>query len=384
MIYNLEENISSNPLRIAILGTGMIGEVHRRSALLCGATLVGAMASTPERSVEMARRWHTEPILTPADLTRIAPDVVHVCTPNATHAEHVEAAITANAHVICEKPLATSISVAQRLTELAHRRQRIATVPYVYRFHPLVREIRSRVTAGEFGRWQLLHGSYLQDWLLSPLATSWRVEAATGGPSRAFADIGSHWCDLMEFVSGERIASLTAATSITVPERPVKSEVSFQRSSDVGQTRKVDTEDAATVIFKTRSGVLGSVLISQVSAGRKNRLWFEFDGERRSAVFDQENPETVWLGGEGSAEILQRDPSYGSSEQRRLSTLPAGHSQGYAQCFENFVADTYASIRGEAREGLPTFNDGLRSAHIIDAVIRSARSNTWVDVPASL
>jgi predicted dehydrogenase len=281
------------------------------------------------------------------------------------HVEHVEAALAAGAHVICEKPLSIDSAQAERLAAAAERAHRVATVPFVYRFHPLVREIRARARNGEFGAWQLLHGSYLQDWLLSPDATSWRVDPALGGASRTFADIGSHWCDLMEFVTGERIASVNAEMTTTVAER-------------AGMA--VTTEDAAVVSFRTASGVLGTVAVSQVSAGRKNRLWFEFDGSARSAVFDQENPETVWLGSAGSSEILHRDPSIGSSEQRRLSSLPAGHSQGYAQCFENFVADTYAVVRGESREGLPTFADGLRSARIVDAVVESARTGTRVVV----
>jgi predicted dehydrogenase len=374
---------TSKPLRVVIIGAGMIGEVHRRASLLSGAQLVGVFSSRRESTLDAAEQWNTEPLDSLTHLAKVEPDVVHVCTPNALHAEHVEAAIVAGAHVICEKPLSVSTEAAQGLTNLATAHKRVATVPFVYRFHPLVREIRARAQAGEFGRWQLLHGSYLQDWLLSPMSTSWRVDSKLGGPSRAFADIGSHWCDLMEFVSGERIASLSASMSITVPERPIKSTATFSSASASDEKAKVYTEDAATVLFKTTSGVLGSVVISQVSAGRKNRLWIELDGAQRSAVFDQENPETLWLGSEASAEILQRDPSRGSPEQKRLSHLPAGHPQGYAQCFENFVADTYASIQGEMREGLPTFTDGLRSAHIIDAVIRSATTGVWVNVPSS-
>lgn len=359
--------------RVAILGTGMIGTVHRRAALLAGGQLVGVMASTPERSTEAAAAWGTDAIHSLADLEQLQPDIVHVCSPNGLHVEHVEAAIAAGANVICEKPLSVDSDQAERLVKLAAESGRTATVPFVYRFHPLVREIRSRAAAGEFGAWQLLHGSYLQDWLLSPESTSWRVDSKAGGASRTFADIGSHWCDLMEFVTGERIASVFAEMTISVPERPAPG------GSD-GTTRwsKVDTEDAASVIFRTGSGVLGTVTVSQVSAGRKNRLWFEFDGAIRSAVFDQENPETVWLGSQGPAEVLYRDPSQGSAEQRRLSSLPPGHAQGYAQCFENFVADTYAVARGETRNGLPTFADGLRSARIVDAVVKSARSGQWV------
>ncbi|MFZ2994758.1 Gfo/Idh/MocA family protein [Sphingobium sp.] len=370
-------------LRVAILGTGMIAEVHRRAAMLAGAQVVGAMASTPERSLAAAQRWHTQPIATLDALAALAPDVVHVCSPNNLHADHVEAAITSGAHVICEKPLATNSQTARRLMTLAQDHGRIATVPFVYRFHPLVREIRARAQDGEFGRWQLLHGSYLQDWLLSPHATSWRVDSSRGGPSRAFADIGSHWCDLMEFVTGERIASVAAAATITVPQRPATSQQSFSSGASAGPLITVDTEDAATIMFRTQSGVLGTAVISQVSAGRKNRLWFEFDGAFKSAVFDQETPETMWLGSEGSIEIVQRDPGRGSADQRRLSSLPPGHAQGYAQCFENYVADTYAAVRGELRDGLPTFADGARSADIIDAVMQAAATGRWVDVAAS-
>lgn len=371
-------------LRVVILGAGMIGAVHRRAALLAGAEVVGVMASSPSRSEQTAQEWGTEPVRTLDGLAALAPDVVHVCTPNALHREQVVAALEVGAHVICEKPLAVGRAAADELVALAAQSGRIAAVPYVYRFHPLVREIRARRLAGEFGRWQLLHGSYLQDWLLSPFATSWRVDATAGGPSRTFADIGSHWCDLMEFVTGERIVSLTAATTITVPERPATSTATFGRGTVSGPTVSVDTEDAATVLFRTASGVLGSVAVSQVSAGRKNRLWFEFDGEYRSAVFDQENPETIWLGGPTVAEVVPRDPSTGSSDQRRLSVLPAGHSQGYAQCFENFVADTYAAVNGTSYDGLPTFADGARSARLIEAVLESAASGAWVDVAPAL
>ncbi|MGC0239391.1 Gfo/Idh/MocA family protein [Arthrobacter sp. SD76] len=201
-----------------------------------------------------------------------------------------------------------------------------------------------------------------------------------GGPSRTFADIGSHWCDLMEYVTGERIAEVFAATTITVPKRPTTASSSFGGASGAGPMQTVTTEDAATVLFRTESGVLGNLVVSQVSAGRKNRLWFEFDGAHRSAVFDQENPETLWLGEENAAIVLQRDPSQGSPEQRRLSRLPAGHAQGYAQCFEAFVEDTYAAVRGDERPGLPTFADGLRSAIIVDAVVASARSGNWQQV----
>ncbi|MEU0742824.1 Gfo/Idh/MocA family oxidoreductase [Streptomyces sp. NPDC006134] len=375
------------PLGVALVGAGMIAAVHRRAALLAGADVVGVLASTPERSRETAARWNIPRAYDDIDAV-LADDrvqVVHICTPNATHAPYAEAALRAGRHVVCEKPLGTDAGQARRLADLAEERGLVATVPFVYRYHPLVREIRARRLAGEFGEWYLAHGSYLQDWMLSPDASSWRVDPGLGGPSRAFADIGSHWCDLVEWVTGERFTEVLARTSIAVPTRPAPAGPSFTRSTAPAAGRvPVRTEDSAAVLLRTAGGLLGSTVVSQVSAGRKNRLWFELDGSLGSAVFDQENPETAWLGSAEGHRILVRDPEHGSAEQRRLSALPAGHAQGYAQCFEAFVADTYAAVRGdltpEQEDGLPTFADGLRSARLVEAVLRSSENDTWTKV----
>ncbi|MFD7920009.1 Gfo/Idh/MocA family protein [Streptomyces sp. NPDC059740] len=369
--------------RAALVGAGMIAAVHRRAALLAGAEITGVLASTPQRARATAEEWGVAHAYQDFEqvLADDRVDVVHICTPNATHAPFAEAALRAGKHVVCEKPLGVSAAEAERLATLARSTDLVATVPFVYRYHPLVREIRARRQAGEFGRWNLLHGSYLQDWMLPPEASGWRVDPALGGPSRAFADIGSHWCDLVEWVSGERFSEVFAATSVAVPERPTGTAVSFSGPADEpGRCAPVQTEDSATVLLRTAEGLLGSTTVSQVAAGRKNRLWFELDGSEGSAVFDQENPEAVWLGGTDGNRVLVRDPGHGSPEQRRLSHLPAGHAQGYAQCFEAFVADTYAAIAGAAPDGLPTFADGLRSARLVDAVLRSSHDRTWTKV----
>ena len=374
------EVIGVRPRRVAIIGTGMIAAVHRRSALLAGAEVVGVLGSSLARSAEVARAWSVDGAYADIDeLLAGSADVVHVCSPNATHAPFVEAVVRAGKHVVCEKPLGISLAEAERMTALADAAGVVATVPFVYRYHPMVREIRARAQAGDFGDWNLLHGHYLQDWLLSPTASSWRVDPAQGGPSRAFADIGSHWCDLVEWVSGERLASVTAQVSIAVPARTASSGPSFSVGSDPA-TVPVATEDSATLLFRTTRSVPGSLVVSQVAAGRKNRLWFELDGSTASAAFDQENPEFFWSGtGDGSRTVV-RDPNRGAPEQRRLSYLPAGHAQGYGDCFAAFVADTYAAIDGGTPDGLPTFADGLRSARIVDAVVRSANTTTWTEV----
>jgi predicted dehydrogenase len=244
---------------------------------------------------------------------------------------------------------------------------RVGTVPFVYRFHPMVREARARVAQGALGRVGSLHGSYLQDWLSRGSDDNWRVDHTRGGPSRAFADIGSHWCDLVEFVSGDRIASLSARASTVQP----------RRGGD-----DVRTEDVVTAQFVTAAGVLGTLVISQVAAGRKNRLYLEVSGTDTTLAFDQEIPEMLWVGRREGSQHLLRDPDHLAADAARLSRLPAGHAQGYQDCFDSFVADTYAAIAGEVNDGLPRFGDGVRSALIVEAAMSSAQTGgAWVDVP---
>ncbi|MFI1028578.1 Gfo/Idh/MocA family protein [Streptomyces sp. NPDC020951] len=371
----------SDLIRSVVVGAGMIGAVHAAAIRAAGGELAGVVASTPERGARTAEEWrvpgrypHLDAVLDDDSVS-----VVHVCTPNALHVRQAEAALAAGKHVVCEKPLAISAAEAERLTRLAEESGLVLAVPFVYRYHPLVREIRDRRLRGEFGAWQLIHGSYLQDWMLAEDAMSWRVDPSQGGPSRAFADIGSHWCDLVEWVAGVRFTELTARLGTTVPTRPAGTGASFTAATG-GPRAEVRTEDVATVLLRTGDGVLGTLTVSQVSAGRKNRLWFELDGAAASAVFDQENPETAWLGAPDGARVLFRDPNHGSAEQRRLSRLPAGHAQGYADCFTSFVADAYAAVRGATPEGLPTGADGVRSARIVEAVLTSSASLTWTDV----
>ena len=376
----------NSKLRVAILGAGMIGAVHRRAALLAGAEVIGVLASTPERSRAVADEWRVDRGF--ADIDEVAAsdaDVVHICTPNASHVPYAVQLMEAGKHVLCEKPLGVSLAEATSAAEVAARTGMVNTIPFAYRFHPMARELQARVQSDEFGAVNLMHGSYLQDWLLNPLATSWRVDPKEGGPSRAFGDIGSHWCDLVEWVTGDRIASLVATTSISIPQRPAATAASFSAAVSDAPLVDVTTEDTAVILFRTVNDVAGSAVISQLSAGRKNRLWVEVDGMHQSAVFDQEQPEQLWLGTEESTALLVRDPNHGSAEQRRLATLPAGHAQGYAQCFEAYVADSYAAVeahhgRGEVPAGLPTFADGARAAAICDAMLRSVASRQWESV----
>lgn len=359
-------------MRAGIIGLGFIGEVHAHAVRASGATLVAVADATPERSAASAERLGAAHGASAEELISLDDvDVVHICTPNHLHADLARAAIDAGKHVVCEKPLATSVADAQDLVGAAARAGLVAAVPFVYRYYPMVREARARVASGESGAVRLVHGSYLQDWLSKASDHNWRVDSGLGGPSRTFADIGVHWCDLVEFATGHRITALAAQTLTAFPQRQTASGASA-----------VGTEDAATILFETDKGAIGSVVVSQVSPGRKNRLWFSLDGSETSLAFDQERPESLWVGTRESSQYMARGSAQMAPSAQRLSVLPAGHPQGYQDSFNGFVSDVYAQVKGQRPDGLPTFADGLRAVVLTEAVLESARNHSWVDVPA--
>ncbi len=357
----------ANALGVAFIGSGFMTEVHSRAARVAGAQLVGIASSTLESATRAGERFGVATAYASVDdlLADDRIDVVHVCTPNYLHTPFASAALRAGKHVVCEKPLATTVTDASQLVELARESGRTAAVPFVYRFHPMVREARARVQGGSIGRVLSVQGSYTQDWLLARTDDNWRVDSKLGGDSRAFADIGSHLCDLIEFVLGERISRLNAITSSIFGER--------------GSSTHVTTEDVASVIFETESGVQGTIFVSQVASGRKNRLSLEVSGSDESVVFNQEMPEQLWLGRRAGSQLLVRDPETLSPEAARYSILPAGHAQGYQDAFNAFVADTYQSARGDTEmiTGLPLFEDGLRAVQVTQAVLDSSRTGQW-------
>jgi predicted dehydrogenase len=377
----------AKPLRVAIAGTGFVGAVHAQAVRAAGGTVAGVVASTPERSRDAAVRLGAGRGYDSAEalVADESVDVVHVCTPNHLHEDLAQRALAAGKHVICEKPLAIDVEGAQRLADLAAGEPAVSAVPFAYRYYPTVHEARHRIASGQSGAVHLIHGTYLQDWLLDSEDDNWRVDAELGGVSRAFADIGSHWCDLAEFVSGHRLTRLSARTMIAVPERRRgDGREAFARGNGDGEVREISTEDAVVVQFETDGGALGSAVISQISAGRKNRLWLEVDAAGEALAFDQEDAESLWLGHRDRSEILRRDPATLSEPAARLAVLPAGHPQGYQDCFNLFVADVFAAIdTGVRPDGLPGFADGLRAARITDAVLTSAAEERWVDGAAA-
>jgi len=353
-------------VRAGIIGTGFMARVHAQAIASGGHRLVGVAGSTREKAETFtASRPATVPVGSVDELIGLRPEVVHVTTPNALHRAQAEAIMDVGIGVIVEKPLATSVQDAEALA----RRQAdvpVAAVPFIYRYYGLVREIRERIRRTPDNRLWMLHGSYLQDWLAGVDQTNWRVDPAAGGASRAFGDIGVHWCDLMEFVTGHRITTVSATIGNA-----------FERDGGAAQNR---TEDGAVLTFTTDHGAIGSLVVSQASAGRDNRLYFSFDGPEESYEFDQQLPERAWVGRRDESRLITRNPAKAWAAQVGAEPVPAGHPQGYQQCFNDFVADAYGALRGTPSDALPTFADGLRAARLTAAVLESASTGRTTQV----
>ena len=361
---------TDRPIRSGIIGTGFMGRVHTRAVRAAHGS-VAAYAGRDVAATEASAAAAGVPLaLTPDELV-VHPeiDLIHICTPNAQHFELASAAIAAGKSVICEKPLALSYAEASELDRAARAAGVVNAVPFVYRYYPAVREARARI-AGSGDRVWLAHGHYLQDWLVSEQAYNWRV---ADGASRAFADIGVHWCDLFEFVSGHRITTLVAQTSRLHDTR-----------YSSGREVPVLTEDAVTLMFSTDLGATGSVVISQASHGRKNRLWFELDGADASYTFDQENPDRLEIGGVGGTLVVPKglETTAAPGAVAPYVMVPSGHPQGYQDLFTLFMEEVHSAIRGVPVEGMPTFRDGVRAAQLTEAIVGSSVNRTWQDVEA--
>lgn len=341
--------------------------VHSRAIRNAGGHLALLASSSAERAIDAAQAFgaeraaaHTDDVFNDETI-----DVVHICTPNATHEALAMAAITAGKHVVCEKPLGIDAPSARRITDAARTAGVVATVPFVYRFHPMVRHAKYMVERDEIGPVTTVTASYLQDWLLDAEASNWRLQSADGGPSRAFADIGSHLVDLVEFVTADRIIELVAVTRTVHPSR---------------NGIVVDTEDLAAIVMRLGRGGVGTAVVSQVAAGHSNDLRLEISGTTGSLAFAQETPDVLTVGRAGRRETLVRGGTALAPDAERLSIVPAGHPMGYQDAFNAFVADTYDTVRGQEASGLPTFTDGARANALTDCVLESARTNQWVAV----
>jgi predicted dehydrogenase len=378
-------------LRAAVVGTGFIGAVHVEALRRLGIELAGVVGSSPERARAKAAQV---PLPEPyesfeAMLADGRVEVVHLTTPNHLHYPQVKATLAAGKHVVCEKPLALDSKESGELLELAERSGLVHCTNFNIRFYPQCQHARALVADGRLGDVWNVHGGYLQDWLLLPTDWNWRLEPEKGGLLRAFADIGSHWVDLVQFVTGRAVVELLAdlATTIPVRRRPAGPVEAFAKAEDGERVdAPMTSDDLAHVLLRFDGGGRGSAVVSQVSAGRKNSLRFEVDGSRGALAWDSERPEELWLGHRGRPnETLLRDPSLLEAAAAARTSLPAGHSEGFAETFKELYRAVYAAVAAgamPAEPDFPTFADGHRGNVIGELVARSASERRWVEVPA--
>jgi len=314
-------------------------------------------------------------------------DVVHVCTPNHLHFPEAASALRAGKHVMCEKPLAMNTRETSALVELARERRRVGAVTYNLRYYPLCQEAHALVQQGMIGEPQIAYGTYLQDWLFYPSDWNWRLEPELGGEMRAVADIGTHWMDLICWITGRKVTELCAdlATIIPVRQRPRGPVETFRKADNLAtEPVPMSTDDYASILLHFEQGLRGVLTVSQVSAGRKNRMWFEIDGTEGSLAFDQENPNVLWIGSRKEANRwLIKDPSLMSPQARGYAAYPAGHAEGYPDTFVQLFKDIYGYIAAgdfQAQRSFPTFETGHDEVKLCELVAVSARERRWVEV----
>lgn len=373
----------------AVIGSGFIGTVHVEELRRIGVRVVGLLGSDPDRAAARAAELGIGHAY--ADLGELLDDervsVVHVTSPNALHHPQVREILAARRHVVCEKPLAMTSAQSAELVRLAGDAGVVNAVNFNIRFYPLNQHLQREVASGALGDVRLVTGHYFQDWLLHDTDWNWRLVPEEGGALRAVGDIGSHWLDLMTFVTGRRVEQVMADLATFIPVRhqpagPVET-FSTDRSRET-VAREIRTEDAATILLRFEGGARGMVGVSQVSPGRKNSLRYEVDGSAAAAAWDSESPDQLWLGRRDAPnEILLRNPALMNARGAAAAALPAGHVEGFADTFAALYRAVYTDVAAGGPSDAPvypTFADGHDEMLVGDAIAESARTGRWTSV----
>ncbi|HLJ67827.1 MAG TPA: Gfo/Idh/MocA family oxidoreductase [Chloroflexota bacterium] len=380
-------------IRVGVIGAGFIGPAHIESLRRLGYVDVVALAASGPESAEAKARQLSVPraygdyrdLIDDPDV-----DVVDISAPNIFHYPAARAALGAGKDVVCEKPLAMTSAEAAELVELAERSGRVNAVTFNIRFYPLVQHARALVRRGELGDVWMVHGGYCQDWLLLDTDYNWRVEAEQGGSLRAVGDIGSHWLDLAQFITDRPVTRVFAELSTFIPvrQKPAKAIETFSTAEVEREEVRMATEDAATILLHLGDTARGNLVVSQVSAGRKNRISIEINGSRGSLAWDGERPNELWIGHrERPNEVLIKDPALLDVAARPFARYPGGHDEGFADSHTAINRAIYDYIRAGGRASgrtpdFPTFADGYRENVIGDCILQSAAEGRWVDVRA--
>ncbi len=374
-------------IRTGVIGTGFIGPVHVEAIRRTGLAEVVAVSEINQQRAEAKAKELGIPkaygdyrdLLADPEI-----DVVHICLPNNMHFSVAKEAMAMGKHVVCEKPLAMNVEEGKQLVELAEKSGKVCAMHLNCRAYPLVQQVHEMVKNGELGEIFAVNGSYQQDWLFKDTDYSWRLEPEYSGESRAIADIGTHWFDTVEYVTGIRVTDVCAdfATFYKIRKKPLKPVETYSGKiltpEDYADV-EINTEDYATVLLKFSNGAHGSFTVNQVAAGRKNRMYFEIYGSKCSVAFDSEKPCELWIGNrDGNNEIMMKDPSLLTGIARAYDSYPGGHNEGFADTSKQTILRIYQDILHIENSGHPTFKDGLRELELCEAIVQSAREECWL------
>ena len=376
---------------VAIVGTGFMGPAHTEGLRRLGINVAGILGS----SVEKSRRAAEDLGIPKAygDLADLLADgeieAVHITSPNRHHFEQASQTLQAGKHVHCEKPLAMTSAESGALVELASESGLAAGVNYNMRFYPLNWEVRSMIQGGALGRIHSITGSYVQDWLLYPTDYNWRVLSGEGGKLRAVADIGTHWLDLVQFITGLSVTAVQAdlKTVHTTRQRPLGEVETFSakvQAPDATESIDIETEDSGAALLRFSNGAHGSLWVSQITAGRKNCLRYEIAGSEASVAWNSEQPNELWIGHRNQAnQHLLRDPGLVSEAALAHIGYPGGHNEGYDDSFKHSFKSFYDYIAAgdfSASEPFPTFADGHKEIVLCEAILESFGVGEWIDI----
>ncbi|MGI9073748.1 MAG: Gfo/Idh/MocA family protein [Bryobacteraceae bacterium] len=377
-------------IKTAIVGTGFMGKVHAENVRRLGNVEVAAVVgSRPERAQKFAESagidFATSKLKDVLDKKEIA--AVHICTPNVDHFPMSLAAIEAGKAVLCEKPLTMSADEAKRLVDAAKTRNAVNCVQHNLRYYPVVQQIRQMILAGDLGDIMIVQGTYSQDWLLYETDWNWRLDAKSNGKLRVMGDIGSHWMDMIQYLTRLQITAVCAdlATFHKKRKRPKRSVETFSgkkfEPSDYEEV-PIDTDDFGVVMLRLGERARGAFTVSQVSAGRKNRFAFEIFGSKAGVAWDQEQPDTLWIGHRNEPnQVIVKDGSLFYPAAATFADLPGGHSEGYDDSHKQLFKRFYARVADpSAPIDYPTFEDGLRGMILLEKVAESAAKQAWVEV----
>lgn len=380
-------------IKAGIIGMGFISAYHIDALRRIGLVELAAVSDVNyEIAKSKADQYGVNKCFADMDDLIADPEiqVVHNCTPNHMHLSINEKIIRAGKHLFSEKPLARSAAESAQILDLLKQYpDTVAGVNFNYRMNPLVQDMKHKIAEGELGKIYLVHGSYLQDWLLYETDYNWRVEPEYAGISRSVADIGSHWIDTAQTVIGSKIVEVCAdiATVLPVRKKPVSQVETFVVNSNVEYEEKsITTEDYAGVLVKFGNGVPGVFHCSQVSAGRKCFLNIEVDGSKSSFHWNQEAADIMWKGNrDTNNEQVMRNPNLMSPEAKKYTYLPTGHPEGWNDAFKNNFSAFYTYVADGKKQGkdlceFATCEDGHYIMRITEAIIKSGKERRWVRV----